>query len=151
VMPLPAHLNRAAIHALALAPAADIPGVYAVSFLIYDEEDDARRPTLTIGYNTEDRVRQALAGQWCTEPDGNTDGDCAPVRPMIEQITRNFVSLCVRTARRLHDDGIIQQTFGRPVPVLIHELEYYDQIADQTEDANPPGLAEAFSSWIRNL
>lgn len=62
-MPLPAHLHLAVIHALALVPPADLPGVYAVSFLIYDEEDDPRRPTLTIGYNTEDRVRQALAVQ----------------------------------------------------------------------------------------
>jgi hypothetical protein len=38
--------------------------------------------------------------------------------------------------------------FGRPIPVLIHELEYYPQIARQTERANPPGLAADFARWV---
>lgn len=33
--------------------------------------------------------------------------------------------------------------------MLIHELEYYDQIATQTEAANPPGLADDFITWVR--
>jgi hypothetical protein len=36
------------------------------------------------------------------------------------------------------------------VPVLIHELEYYEQIARQTEAANPPGLADDFAAWVRD-
>jgi hypothetical protein len=30
-------------------------------------------------------------------------------------------------------------------------LEYYEQIARQTEAANPPGLAADFTSWVRNV
>jgi hypothetical protein len=32
--------------------------------------------------------------------------------------------------------------------VPIHELEYYDEIAQQNRDANPDELADEFSSWI---
>jgi hypothetical protein len=201
-MALPGYLHQSALSALAAIPVIDLPGIYAVSFFIYDQDDDPRRPTLTIGYNTDNQVRHVLAtqpglstgrpsdeaearwnyafwlqneltvigdqtrdpagarlcqawikdnGWWFPEPDGNTDDDWAPFLAAGEQITSNFVSLCVRTASQLHAAGVIGQTFGHAIPVLIHELEYYDQIADQTEDANPPGLAEPFTSWIRNL
>jgi hypothetical protein len=30
--------------------------------------------------------------------------------------------------------------FGNPLPVLIHELEYDDEIAAQNVRANPPGV-----------
>ncbi|MEV7438623.1 hypothetical protein [Streptomyces griseoviridis] len=36
------------------------------------------------------------------------------------------------------------------MPVIVHELEYYEAIARQTEAANPPGLADEFTSWVRN-
>jgi hypothetical protein len=200
-MTFPGYLHQSATNAITAIPATDLPGIYAVSFFIYDQEDDPRRPTLTIGYNTEDRVQQVLTAQpgpgagrpsdaaearwnyafwrqnkltvigdqtrdpagarlceawikdngwWFSEPDGNAGEDWAPCLAAGERITSNFVSLCVRTARQLHADGVIKQTFGRHVPVLIHELEYYNQIADQTEEGNPPGLAEAFTTWIRN-
>jgi hypothetical protein len=43
---------------------------------------------------------------------------------------------------------MITQILDRPVPILVHELEYYDQIAELTRNANPPGLADAFTTWI---
>ncbi|MET8206232.1 hypothetical protein ABZT51_09325 [Streptomyces sp. NPDC005373] len=39
---------------------------------------------------------------------------------------------------------------GRTVPVIVHELEYYEAIVLQTEAANPPGLADEFTSWVRH-
>ena len=33
--------------------------------------------------------------------------------------------------RGLHDSGDMVAIFGRPIPVLVHELEYYDAIAMQ--------------------
>lgn len=53
-------------------------------------------------------------------------------------------------ARALHATGVINDSLGRPVPVIIHELEYYEQIAQRTEAANPPGLTNEFTSWVRN-
>ncbi|MFJ4960698.1 hypothetical protein ACIQCR_34880 [Streptomyces sp. NPDC093249] len=51
---------------------------------------------------------------------------------------------------RAHTTGIIARSIGRTVPVIVHELEYYEAIARQTEAANPPGLAGEFTSWVRN-
>lgn len=50
----------------------------------------------------------------------------------------------------LDSTGIIERSIGRTVPVIVHELEYYEAIARQTEAANPPGLADEFTSWVRN-
>jgi hypothetical protein len=41
--------------------------------------------------------------------------------------------------------------FGKTIPVIVHELEYYDQIADQTLKANPPSAADEFAAWVRSL
>jgi len=64
------------------------------------------------------------------------------------QVTDAFVTLCVRVARRLYAAGVIEATFGRPVPIIVHELEYYDTIAYQTRAANPPGVAQEFEEWV---
>ncbi|WAL69367.1 hypothetical protein ORV05_16850 [Amycolatopsis cynarae] len=84
--------------------------------LVYDELDDPRPPTVT-------SVRLRDAGN---------------------EISRRFVDTCVHTARHLHTDGHIRNSFGRPIPVLVH----YDTIAAQTEAANPPGLPDDFVAWV---
>jgi hypothetical protein len=39
---------------------------------------------------------------------------------------------------------------ARSIPVLIHELEYCDEIAEQNLAANPAGVVpDAFVSWCR--
>ena len=50
------HLRSKLSAALASIPASDRPGVYVVSLLVYDTDDDPRRPTITVGYNTEAQV-----------------------------------------------------------------------------------------------
>jgi hypothetical protein len=75
-------------------------------------------------------------------------GDDATAR---EVTTPWFVANTVFAARRLHDSGDIERIFGRPIPVLVHELEYYDAIAMQNLAANPPGVADDFVRWCRNL
>jgi hypothetical protein len=202
------HLRQVATQAVTSISASAAHDVYVVSFLVYDEDDDPRRPTLTIGYNTQTRVRQILAAQpgsellpagaptdeaearwnyafwlqnelavigdsthdpvgaqlrdqwindsglWFDEPEAApVDAPDAwdAVEPMAQQITQRFVQACVQLANQLHADGLIQKIFGRPAPVLVHEVEYYDAIADQAEAANPPGVAADFVTWVRNL
>ena len=36
------------------------------------------------------------------------------------------------------------------MPVLVHELECYEAITRRTEAANPPGLADEFTAWVRH-
>jgi len=181
------HLQQAAIQAVKAIPANETPDVYVVSLLVYDEDDDPRQPTLTIGYNTETRVQQILAAQRGSTllPAGPPTDEAEaswnyafwlqselavvasstqdPVGVLLrnewiknsglasdEQITQAFVNACVRLARHLHATGLIDKTFGRPIPVLVHELEYYDAIANQAATANPPSVAADFIAWVRN-
>jgi hypothetical protein len=44
-------------------------------------------------------------------------------------MTEAFVAACVAAVQRLHREGIVEAVFGVAIPVLVHELEYYDQIA----------------------
>ena len=170
------------MQALKAIPAADAPDIYALSFFIYDEDDDPRKPTITIGYNTESQVKRVLDHAAGRDPDpaearwnyaywlqnelavigdSNRDPEGAAQRAQWiqatprfhehpELITARFVTACVRMTHSLHEVGLIERAVGHPVPVLIHELEYYEQIAKQTEAANPPGLAADFANWVRD-
>ncbi len=66
-------------------------------------------------------------------------------------MTLAFVAICVRVARRLHEDGIITGKFGRTVPIIVHELEIYDAIIEQTREANPPGATDEFEEWYNAM
>lgn len=44
----------------------------------------------------------------------------------------------------LRKDGVLKKVFGRDVPIIIHELEYYDYIVDLAKRTNPPELIEGF-------
>lgn len=68
--------------------------------------------------------------------------------PEGKAITRTFVGWCVALSRELHDTGVIKKIFGRPIPIIVHELEYYDDIVDQTAAANPPGLTDEFAASV---
>jgi hypothetical protein len=187
--------------ALAAVPAGQARDVYVVSLLVYDEEDDPRRPTITVGFNTEARVAETTprdgeearwprasdaeearwnyafwlqnellvlgdserdprgaalrrewideAGLWYSDDDEERDFDAAMERG--GEITARFVALAVRLVRRLHETGVIERSFGRPIPALIHELEYYDDIAEQNRVANPPELVAEFDRWVKSL
>jgi hypothetical protein len=78
------------------------------------------------------------------------DKDEDPVfNPSGEPLTAAFVAGAVEVVQRLHANDIVR-IFGKPIPVLIHELEYYDEIADQNLAANPPGVVpEGFVRWCR--
>jgi len=171
---------------------------YAVSFFVYDEEDNPRSPTLTVGTNTKSQVSFALhqpkdfvkpnpwwtptdesearwnyafwlqnrlrvfpsgpgdrdlldrwlriSGLWIEEPSNPNDW-----APLGSRITTQFVEACTTAAKALHEAGDIAAFFGRTIPIIIHELEYYDQIVDQTLRANPPGVADEFAAWARSL
>ena len=172
--------------ALGTAPGKERADIYAVSFFIYDDDDDPRRPSLTVGYNTNQKWHDSIAdasgsdeakwnyafwlqndlwatgrGEWASRIEAWVDGlglsytdedeeaDFDRCMELGAKITASFVSLACEVAARLHATGTIVTVFGRPLPIIIHELEYYDQIADQTANANPPGLAGEFVSWVR--
>ncbi len=95
-----------------------------------------------------DRIEAWLRtlGLWHTAEEEDTDFD-RDLEP-AGKIDESFVALVCDVAAKLHETGTIVAVFGRPVPIIVHELEYYDAIADQTARANPPGLADEFVSWV---
>lgn len=160
--------------------------IYALSFFIQDEEDDPRRPTLTVGFNTIEKWRGSVekasssdeakwnfafwlqneiwattGGKWAKRiakwvdalgfsyTDEDEADDFEGCMELGESITKSFVGLACEVATTLHETGAIVAVFGRQVPIIVHELEYYDEIADQTANANPPGLVEEFVAWVR--
>jgi len=65
-------------------------------------------------------------------------------------LTQRFVEELIKVANKLHDENITVISNSK-VPILIHELEYYEAIAQENEKANPDGQAAEFIEWIRSM
>ena len=61
-----------------------------------------------------------------------------------EGITEAFIKELIAVVKDLHESGFIKTQFGKDIPILIHELEYYDKIAKQNIEANPPHAVKDF-------
>lgn len=198
-MKLAEHIRTRIRSALESISEGDRTDIYAVSLWVDDLDDDPRRPTITVGYNTERQVaactsgpgqrserpavadpaearwnfafwlqnslamigsedgdpegaelREAWARQrgfWYSDEEEERDLDAALEK--VQPLTGEFVDILVGVVQDLHRSGEIERVFGRAIPVLIHELEYYDEIARQNEAANPPGVVDAFARWVR--
>ena len=70
---------------------------------------------------------------------------------ITDRMIQTFVGLCVATARWLHSSGTIESVFGREIPVIVHELEYYEEIAIQNVEANGAELAGGLVEWISSM
>lgn len=68
----------------------------------------------------------------------------SPEESMYEDITEAFIEVLIEVVRELHESGFIKEQFGKEIPVLIHELEYYEEIAEQNLRANPAETVEEF-------
>jgi hypothetical protein len=178
------HIYATAVEALDTIPTNERADIYVVSFLVYDEEDDPRKPTVTVGFNTEadvaasggddesrwnyafwrhnqlaivchstaDPAGAELREEWARKEGLWYDlepGEDAVFNEKGETLTKVFVQLLVAVVQRLHQ-GDIERIFGKPIPVLVHELEYYEEIASQNLDANPVGVVpDDFVRWCR--
>lgn len=61
--------------------------------------------------------------------------------------------LCEITAvaRKLQVSGFIKTQFGKPIPIIIHDLEYPWYCMEATERANPNGEADTFFAAMKRL
>ena len=48
-----------------------------------------------------------------------------------ETLTPKFVNELVKIVQELHQSGFIKEQFNKEIPIIIHELEYYDVIANK--------------------
>ena len=107
---------------------------------------------VAIAATDEDPAGAALRREWATSlgtwvSDEELDTDAGLRR--ASETAGHFWALAARIARRLHDDGVIVRVFGHPIPVILHELEYYDAVLQVNREANPPELLRGLESWMR--
>ena len=147
--------------------------IYAISFYVCDKDDNPGTPTLTVGYNT---TEQALSdcsrgasspGEakwnyafWLQNEEylfGHDDKTARLIQDWISSlklsneesaITEAFINILIDVSLKLHNDGVIADVFGKEIPVIIHELEYYEAIALQNKKANPSGAVSEFLQWM---
>ncbi len=144
--------------------------IYAISLYVYDEEDDLCRPTVTLGYNTERQVAESLEEAsdelearwnyafwlqnqvfcWGVEESAEEVQNWLSEQDLLDQeeeITEAFVEMLVEIVREIHASGLLTDRFGKEIPILIHELEYYEEIAEQNIRANGEELVREFAEF----
>jgi hypothetical protein len=105
-----------------------------------------------IGDSEHDPEGAALREEWIRTDLGLWYDDGVEFDNRGAPITQAFVDLLVGVAQRLHRDGIVEEFLGEPLPIVIHELEYYDKIAEENLRANPPGVVpDQFVDWCRGV
>ena len=100
----------------------------------------------TVGENDDEEGRKII-NKWISElgfnyTDEEEDLDFDSCLEMGGKITENFITVLIELVREILKDGIATK------PILIHELEYYDQIRDQNIEANGAESLKDFSNWI---
>ena len=66
------------------------------------------------------------------------------------EITKAFVAVLVDIVKDIHEKGVLTEKFVEELPILIHELEYYDENAEQNIEANGEDLAGDFADWCQS-
>lgn len=54
-------------------------------------------------------------------------------------------------AKRLQDSGFIKNKFGKPIPIIIHDLEYTWYVIEATKKVNTNGEADVFFATMKKL
>lgn len=68
----------------------------------------------------------------------------------FEKITQAFIKVLIDIIQELHQSNFIKKKFGKEIPVIIHELEYYDLIAEQNVVANGLSLVQGLVDFIQS-
>ncbi len=62
-----------------------------------------------------------------------------------------MLSEITAVAKKLQDSGFVKDKFGRPIPIIIHDLEYPWYVIEATQKANPNGEADEFLAAMEEL
>ena len=54
-------------------------------------------------------------------------------------------------AKNLQESGFIKSKFGKPIPIVIHDLEYTWYTIEATKEANPNGEADTCINALKEL
>jgi len=66
-------------------------------------------------------------------------------------VTKEFVNMLIGIVQDIHKLGILKKKFGKEIPIIIHELEYYKEIALQNIEANGRELVEDFVNFCNPI
>ncbi|MBQ8837014.1 MAG: hypothetical protein IJ002_05870 [Clostridia bacterium] len=66
-----------------------------------------------------------------------------------EKAFADFIKILITVVQEFHSCGYIRKKFGHEIPILIHELEYYEKIATQNIEANTQELVADFVKFCR--
>lgn len=55
---------------------------------------------------------------------------------MVEIVSKKFIEILIDVVKEVHQAGVLTKQFGKEIPIIIHELEYYPEIAEQNIMAN---------------
>jgi hypothetical protein len=83
--------------------------------------------------------------------DAQEDSDFDKALELGEKIQEKFMNIVIAHSQKLHQEGIITGKFGTEIPIIIHELEYYDKPLNWTRQGNPTGLAKEFEVWVEGF
>lgn len=62
-----------------------------------------------------------------------------------------LLSEITAVAKKLQNSGFVKNKFGRPIPIIVHDLEYPWYIIEATQKANPNGEADIFFAAMKEL
>ncbi|HBK70360.1 MAG TPA: hypothetical protein DDZ39_01665 [Flavobacteriaceae bacterium] len=68
-----------------------------------------------------------------------------------EKFNKEFIELVVKMSSELHKNGIVKEIFGKSIPIIIHELEYYDKPVNWTKKGNPIETVKEFIDWVETM
>ncbi|GLY72359.1 hypothetical protein [Actinoallomurus iriomotensis] len=109
-------------------------GLEGVHIAGHDPDRDARGSALH-------RAEAAEQGLWYEETDELSEQERSERGERLDAL---FHELCVDLARRLHAEGLIVRTLGRPLPVILYDMFEPDEMFALTEAANPAELIADF-------
>ena len=159
----------------------DEEGIYALSLYLENVDDDSLNPTVQFGYNTEKefqeslRMTDAVEARWnyafwlqnCEFVFGLEDTAADMEQWMDEHgfsaleldehyeddegLRNVFINEIIELVQELHAEKILTQKYGCELPIIIHELEYYDEIAEYNKKANGEYLPNEFVDFCLGL
>lgn len=108
---------------------------------------------LTIGGENDSDLRKLFESEHIFYGGDNSDDDLLD-EDMEEdekddKMQELFMDIVIEISNRLHEDGVLKKKFGKEIPVIIHELEYYELPMSWTRRGNPEELIVEFENWYR--
>ena len=68
-----------------------------------------------------------------------------------EAFNHEFIETIIKISSELHNQDVIKKIFGNAIPIIIHELEYYEKPVNWTKKGNPKGNTKDFINWVENM